>query len=68
LDDELDVGTIAQANGYVPDCVRQISDPRAAVADADVIYTDTWVSMGQENEKQKRRRDFAGCASVPCGF
>jgi len=65
---ELDAQTIVQANGYTPDCVRQISDPREAVANADVIYTDTWVSMGQENEKQKRRRDFAGCASVPCGF
>ena len=59
---ELDAETIAQANGYTPDCVRQISDPRAAVADAHVIYTDTWVSMGQENEKEKRRRDFAGYA------
>jgi ornithine carbamoyltransferase len=59
---ELDAETIAQANSYTADSVRQISDPRAAVADADVIYTDTWVSMGQENEKEKRRRDFAGYA------
>jgi ornithine carbamoyltransferase len=59
---ELDAETITKANGYTPDCVRQISDPRAAVAHADVIYTDTWVSMGQEDEKEKRRRDFAGYA------
>jgi ornithine carbamoyltransferase len=31
-----------------------------AVAGADVLATDTWVSMGQENEKAQRVKDFAG--------
>ncbi len=37
----------------------QITDPKKAVENADVVYTDTWTSMGQEEEAQKRRRDFA---------
>ncbi|MDO8125692.1 MAG: ornithine carbamoyltransferase [Candidatus Brocadiales bacterium] len=35
-------------------------NPKKAVKGADVIYTDTWVSMGQEVETEKRRRDFKG--------
>lgn len=35
-------------------------DPRAAAEGADVVYTDTWVSMGQEEEKRERVRQFEG--------
>jgi ornithine carbamoyltransferase len=57
---ELDAETIEKANQISAESVRQTNDSGAAVLDANIIYTDTWVSMGQEEEKQKRQADFAG--------
>ncbi|NPU99751.1 MAG: ornithine carbamoyltransferase [Brevinematales bacterium] len=36
------------------------ADPREAIKDADVVYTDVWTSMGQERETEKRLKAFAG--------
>ena len=38
--------------------VDVISNPFQAIEKADVVYTDTWVSMGQEEEKEKREKIF----------
>ncbi|MFH0795228.1 MAG: ornithine carbamoyltransferase [bacterium] len=35
-------------------------DPNKAVRDADIVYTDIWVSMGHEEETEKRLKDFKG--------
>ena len=55
---------IASPEGYGLDCdlpgVRQLADPGEAVAAADIIYTDVWVSMGQDGEAEARRAAFAG--------
>ncbi len=48
-------------NGSAPTgIISLIRDPREAAADADLVVTDTWTSMGQETERQRRLRAFSG--------
>jgi ornithine carbamoyltransferase len=55
----IDDAVIEQARdlGGAPEIV---DDPAEAVAGADVVYTDVWVSMGQENEREEKLANFEG--------
>jgi ornithine carbamoyltransferase len=54
---------VARAQQIAQQFGQQIAvyeDPALAVSDADVVTTDTWVSMGMEAEKEQRVKTFAG--------
>ena len=40
--------------------VELVRDPQEAAREADVLYTDVWTSMGQEEESERRRKNLAG--------
>lgn len=58
---ELPADEVDRIRSQVPRMDFQVThDPVEAAREADVLYTDTWVSMGQEAEKARRLKDFAG--------
>jgi ornithine carbamoyltransferase len=57
---EPDGGLYLEAERRARGTIRRFRDPFEAVRDADVVYTDTWVSMGQEQDAEWRRVSFAG--------
>ena len=54
--------TCAAPSGYEPTdpSIRLVHDPREAAEGAHVLVTDVWVSMGQEDERDRRVADLAG--------
>ena len=63
--------SVACPEGYRPDKTvldftkdysnfKITADPKEAAADADVLFTDVWASMGQESEAEKRKLAFKG--------
>lgn len=58
-----DIKMIKIAQGYAKESGSKINifeKPQDAAKGAHVLYTDTWVSMGQEEETKKRLKDFEG--------
>lgn len=67
--------SVACPEGYEPakevldfakqyDCFELTTDPKQAAKDADILFTDVWASMGQEEESVKRRAVFQGVYQI----
>ena len=60
LPDESVVSRAREIAAMVGGVIEVTTDPEQAVGDANVIATDTWISMGMEQEADRRKADFSG--------
>lgn len=57
---DMDIAKQALENCKKSKCdFKVVTVPKEATKDADILYTDSWISMGEENEKAERIRVFA---------
>ncbi len=57
---EADREVLKETQDLYPDRIEVFPDPKSAVAGADVVYTDVWISMGQDKDEEQVRQTFAG--------
>ena len=55
-----DSGVLQEARSSGAGSITIVRDPVEAVAGADIVYTDVWVSMGQEKEAENKKAQFTG--------
>jgi ornithine carbamoyltransferase len=60
----IDEGVRKRALG-LDNAPEETTDPDEAIEGADIVYTDVWVSMGQEDEREQKLRDFDGFQLTP---
>lgn len=51
---------VISSSRSTPSTLTETTSPEEAIKDADILVTDTWVSMGQEAESKKRLKAFEG--------
>lgn len=54
----MDKKIVSKAKNYKNIKIFQTTNPKLAVKNADIVYTDTWISMGDERQQQKRLKIF----------
>ncbi|NWF53060.1 MAG: ornithine carbamoyltransferase [Nitrospirae bacterium] len=57
---EPDAGILKEQKAFSKSEIKIVRNPEEAAIGADVLYTDVWISMGQEKEEKQRKKKFKG--------